>query len=143
MSQVDAAREVDAYHHLSAYTLTRGDATFIHQHVVDAWAAQHATPTGKPIALAFALVGLYLHLEKGFTGRQVQRAHMKLAQRRRAWPRFTLPSARGTMTAIDVIAARAGPARDRAVDQWCASVWGCHAENRVRVQELLAEYGMG
>jgi hypothetical protein len=27
----------------SAYTLSRGDGTFIHQHVVDTYAAQNAT----------------------------------------------------------------------------------------------------
>jgi hypothetical protein len=34
--------EEDAYHELCAYTLQRGDAAFIHQHVVDAFAAQRA-----------------------------------------------------------------------------------------------------
>jgi len=34
--------EENAYHRLCAYTLQRGDATFIHQHVVDAFAAQRA-----------------------------------------------------------------------------------------------------
>jgi len=65
----------EAYDALCAYTLTRGDAAFIHQHVVDAFAAQSADEATKPITLTFALVGLYLHVERQFTGREVQRAH--------------------------------------------------------------------
>lgn len=62
--------EEQTYHELSAYTLTHGDATFIHQHVVDAWAAQNAHADSKPIGVFFALVGLYLHIEQEFTGRE-------------------------------------------------------------------------
>jgi hypothetical protein len=40
---------------------------------VDAYAAQHATPASKPITTAFALIGLFLFAERGFTGKQVQR----------------------------------------------------------------------
>ena len=63
--------ETTAYHELCCYTLTHGDPAFIHQHVVDAYAAQDASNTDNPIRLTFALVGLYLHVERGFTGRQV------------------------------------------------------------------------
>ena len=97
--------EEEAYHEVCAYTLTHGDATFIHQHVVDAWAAQHASPQSKPIAVFFALVGLYLHVERQFTGREVQRVHMKLARRKEPWPVGPLPEARGAITALDVAAA--------------------------------------
>jgi hypothetical protein len=48
------------YDELCCYTLERGDASFIHQHVVDAQIAQQASDATKPIALAFALAGLYL-----------------------------------------------------------------------------------
>lgn len=36
------------YQELAAYTLSRNDAAFIHQHVVDAYAVQSATPADKP-----------------------------------------------------------------------------------------------
>ena len=49
-----------AYHELCYYTLTLGDPAFIHQHVVDAFAAQQADEQTKPIKVTFALVGLYL-----------------------------------------------------------------------------------
>ena len=132
----------EAYHNLLVYTHTRGDSTFIHQHVVDAWAAQHATETSKPIGVAFALFGLYLKIERHYTGREVQRAHMKLGKHRWQWPRFDLPANRGDMTAADVMAAPEGADRDRAIDAWCQSVWGAFADSRDRVRDLLAEHGI-
>ena len=51
--EVQAARD-----ELSAYTLTHGDPDFIHQHVVDAFAAQHAAAKSSAIGVAFALIGL-------------------------------------------------------------------------------------
>jgi hypothetical protein len=47
------------------------------------------------------------------------------------------------MTAVDVIAAPAGPERDRAIDEWCASVWKAYASSRQAVVELLTQYGIG
>ncbi len=128
-----------AYHQLCAYTLGLGDPAFIHQHVVDAHAAQNATGTTKPIALTFSLVGLYLHLEKQFSGKPVQRTHMYLAKRKRPWPSFPLPRERGTMTAVEVMAQPAGAARARVIDAWCASVWSAYHESRGIVVELLRE----
>jgi uncharacterized protein DUF5946 len=133
--------EREAYDELCAYTLTHGDPRFIHQHVVDAFAAQHATPKSKPIGVTFALAGLYLHLEKGFTGREVQRAHMQMARQKREWPKWILPSSRGIITAIGVLAKAKGPERDHAIDAWCKSVWSAFAPaNRDLVIQLLAHY---
>jgi hypothetical protein len=132
----------DAYDELQCYTLAHGGGTFIHQHVVDAWAAQHADEQTKPIALTFALVGLYLYLEKGFTGRQVQRAHMALARHRRGWPSFDLSHDRGSITAADVMAVPPGPERDQAIDAWCASVWDAFRTSRDAVAELLERHGI-
>jgi hypothetical protein len=131
-----------AYHEVCAYTLTRGDATFIHQHVVDAYAAQRATTESKPIGVAFALAGLFLHVEKGLSGRQVQQAHMRMARQKRAWPAFVLPPDRGAVTALDVMAATEGSPRDHAIDEWCVSVWGAFAVNRDAVVGLLREHGL-
>jgi hypothetical protein len=38
----------DAYAELCAYPLSSGDPAFIHQHVVDAFAAQRASAAGRP-----------------------------------------------------------------------------------------------
>lgn len=134
--------EEDAYNELCAYTLTHGDAAFIHQHVVDAFAAQNADERSKSIGVAFALVGLYLHVEKGLSGREVQRVHVLLGRQKRAWPKFTLPRDRGSIRASDVLAAPAGPARDEAIHQWCASVWEAFAAGRPTVVELLRQHGV-
>jgi uncharacterized protein DUF5946 len=132
--------EEDAYNELCAYTLMHGDPSFIHQHVVDAYMAQHADERTKPIGLTFALVGLFLHIERKFTGRQVQRAHMQLARKKQAWPSFALPADRGTMTAGDVIAVSAGPARDNAIHEWSAIVWNAFIGSRDAVADLLRKH---
>lgn len=80
------------YDELSAYTVTRGDAAFIHQLGVDAYAAQHSGGSMRPITTPFALIGLSLTFERGYSGRQVQRVHTLLAGRPKSWPRFDPPS---------------------------------------------------
>ena len=129
--------EQNAYDELQCYTLAHRDPAFIHQHVVDAWAAQHADEQTKPIALAFALFGLYLHVEKGLSGRHVQRAHMALARKRDTWPVSALPPGRGAITAAGVMAVAAGPERDAAIDAWCASVWAAFHASHAQIAELL------
>ncbi len=131
-----------AYHDLCCYTLAHGDPAFIHQHVVDAYAAQHADEKTKPIALTFALAGLYLHIEKEFSGKRAQQAHMALARHKQRWPSFSLPQDRGAMTAGDVLVAREGRERDQAIHAWCASVWDAFRENRSTVVELLRARGI-
>jgi len=133
--------EQQAYDELQCYTLARGDSAFIHQHVVDAWAAQHADSSTKRVGLAFALVGLYLHVEREFSGRQVQRVHMALSRHGRSWPSFPLPRERGTLTAVEVMATPEGAERDGAIDAWCASVWTAFGESHRAVAALLAQHG--
>ena len=129
--------EQDIYNELCYYTLAHGDAAFIHQHVVDAFAAQTANEHDKPIKLTFALVGLYLHVEKQFNGRQVQLAHMKLGREKQAWPVFSLPGDRGAVAVTNVLDAPAGPGRDEMIHQWCISVWEAFSGNREAVASLL------
>lgn len=136
------ATEHEAYDELYCETLADADPAFPLQHVVDAHAAQQADADTRPMKLAFALVGLYLHLERQFTGRQVQRAHMTLARRSRDWPTFPLPADRGAITPVQVMAATAGPDRDRAIDAWCAAVWEAYGEPRAAVAALLARHGL-
>ena len=124
------------YHELSCSTLAHPDPSFVHQHIVDAYTAQHADDATKPIALVLALIGLYLHVEKNFTGRQVQRFHMKLAKNRRLWISPQLPKERGTITVQHVLAAAAGPSRDALIDSWCASVWEAWNESHCHIANL-------
>ena len=136
--------EQEKLEELTAWTLALGDQAFVHQHVVDAWAAQHADEQSKPISVAFALIGLYLYLEKGFTGRQVQRVHMQLAQPhgrgagRKDWPEFPIPEKRGDVTISDVINAREGQ-RVAAIERWCCSVWNAWTESHEQVRAWAAQ----
>ena len=132
--------EDEAYHELLAYTMSHADPRFIHQHVVDAWGAQHAAPDGKPIRLFFSLAGLYLHHERGFTGRQVQKAHADLAAHSKSWPALPLPAARGTITVVEVIGATAGGERDRMIEDWSKSVWAAFSGHRDVLIRLLRQY---
>jgi len=134
--------EQRAFDELQLYTLSHGRREFIHQYAVDAWMAQHADAGTRPIGLTFALVGLYLHLEKGLTGRQVQRLHMALALRRPQWLSFALPDERGALGARDVIAAPPGPERDRALDAWCGAVWAAYGDSHRKVVEWLRLQGI-
>ncbi len=113
----------EAIHELSYYTLSKNDPDFIHQYCVDAYAAQTASETSKPIQVVFALVGLYLHLEKHYSGKEVQQAHTRLAKHKHALPSYVLPSQRGAITASDVMRVEPGPARDAMIQKWMASVW--------------------
>jgi hypothetical protein len=122
------------------YIYTMGRPGFILQHVVDAFAVQTANQASKPIGVVFGLVGLYLHVEKQFSGRQVQEVHMQLGRRKREWPSIYFPENRGSMTVVDVLAASTGPERDVAIDNWCRSVWTSFGENRKTIIALLREY---
>ena len=126
------------YGELSAYTLVRGYDLFIHQLAVDAYGAQHSGEGVRPIATAFALVGLYLAFERGYSGRQVQDAHRLLAARSKIWPGFDPPRRAGALTVADVLDARPGEDRDRALRQWAKSVWDAWGDEQARVESLVA-----
>ena len=132
-----AQDQQELYNQLAYYTLAHGDRRFIHQHVVDAFAVQNADANTKPIAGAFGLFGLFLHIERGYSGRDVQRAHMRLAKRRKQWPRFELPRDRGDVSAAEVLAAQPGPERDEAIESWCRSVWQACAAIQQQVRNLF------
>jgi hypothetical protein len=111
--------------------------------VVDAFAAQSADDFTKRIKLTFALVGLYLHVERRFTGREVQQAHIEMARRKREWPCFALPLERGSISAADVLAREAGVTRDAAIHSWSAAVWDAFRASKPAVEELLAHNAIG
>ncbi len=49
--------EQEKYYELSYYTISHPSLSFIHQHIVDAYAAQHADEKTKPIELIPNLIG--------------------------------------------------------------------------------------
>jgi hypothetical protein len=126
----------EIYDELSFYTLGLRDKAFVHQNIVDAYAAQHVDEQTKPIRTVFALIGLYLTLEKGFTGRQVQQMHMRLAKQRKQWPKLPPPQATAKITVADVLATTQGPQRDNAIHDWCAVVWETWQPQRSIIVEL-------
>ena len=128
----------DLFDQLCFYTMNHSDPRFLHQHAVDAFAVQEADSSTKPIAIVFGLAGLYLHLEHGYTGKQVQRTHMRMAARRRTWPHIELPVERGAMTVAEVLNSED---KVQAIEDWSVSVWmACldvHAEIAALLHELL------
>jgi len=138
----------EALAELSAYTLTRLDAEFIHQHVVDAYGAQHGGFQGsvrerRPasnIGVAFSLLGLYLALEKGYTGRQVQRAHMALGKWRKKYPPPGCSPERALLTVVDVMKAEPGAGREEMLKKWAAAVWDSWKAGQDWTRSLWKEF---
>lgn len=128
------------FNKLSFYTLSHSDTDyFIHQLIVDAFTAQTADNNTKKISIVFALVGLYLLNEKGFTGREIQQAHMRLAHYKEFLPDVTLPLTRGEITITDVLNAQSN--RDKLIKQWCLSVWkSFKLDNMEKIQEYCDQY---
>ena len=127
----------DLFHELSAYTLSTGDDRFIHQHAVDAYAAQHASENTRPVATTAGLIGLSLFAKKGWSGRRVQRAHMELGNRMKDWPAFVPPRERAPLHVGTVLAAPPGEPRDRAIEAWARAVWESWKEEHGRIEALL------
>lgn len=89
-----------------------------HQTCVDAYRGQHVGPEAPQIAVAFALNGLYLVLERGFTGYEARKAHGYLASTVESWPRFTPPRSAGETTVLDIALASTPVEHARLVQGW-------------------------
>ena len=125
---------------MTYYTLAHGDPKFIHQHLVDAYGAQHVRQSASTIGAAFALAGLYLAVDRGFTGRQVQKMHMRMARTSKQWPRFDPPANVGLLTVADVLAVAPGPGRDEKLMEWYAGVWNAWSSAHGRVREMVDRF---
>jgi len=121
---------------LSCDTVSRRDAAFIHQHVVDAYEAQHAGGKTRAITVVFGLIGLYLALEKGFTGKEVQQAHMRIAMVRKVWPELEPPTKPAGITVLDVLVVREGSERERMIRRWMEAVWESWADRQEGVRQM-------
>ena len=130
----------EQYNELSYYTLAHRDPAFIHQYIVDAYTAQTANEKTKSIAIIFALAGLYLHLEKNFTGKQVQNMHILMAKREKKWPKIDLPKQRGEITVADVLAVAEGTLRDKKITAWCISVWNAYEDSHNHIADILSRF---
>lgn len=122
---------------LSFYTLTRPRSEFLHQLAIDTFTAQHASEATRPMSVVFAVLGLYLHAERGFTGLQIQRVHMQLAPRRLAWPVLPPPARHADLTVADVLNAEPGPERDAMIRRWSVAEWQAWTESRPTIAQML------
>jgi hypothetical protein len=128
----------DLYNELVYYTLDHPDKIyFIHQHVVDAYTAQKADDNTKPIAIIFALAGLYLYVERSYTGKQVQNAHIRMSKNKKIWPAINLPQKRGEITISKVLDAAPGRKRDFMIKSWCNSVWQAFEGSHISIASLV------
>jgi hypothetical protein len=128
----------DFYNELAYYTLDHPDKEyFIHQHLVDAYTAQHADDKTKPIAITFALAGLYLFIEKNYSGKQVQMAHLRMSKNKKVWPAVKLPEQRGDISILKVVETPPGKQRDLMIKLWCNSVWKAFNESHETIATLL------
>lgn len=121
------------------YTLSLHDSYFIHQLVVDTYAAQHFPGDGKPIMITFALVGLYLVNEKNFTGKEVQNAHLKLAGKGKVWPEFKIPADKNWLTVSDVFNVPDGKKQEM-IKKWSKSVWNIWLPEKEKIQKFLSPF---
>lgn len=129
----------ELYGELTASNMERTDPFFFHQLCVDAYGAQHSGGPVKPVTTVFALVGLHLTVERGFTGRQVQKAHMDLAKKAGPgfdWPRLEPPAQKWDMTVSDVWNAKSGEKGQERIKIWAESVWKSWAAQHDRVRTL-------
>jgi hypothetical protein len=124
------------YSELSAYTLNKQDIDFIHQHAVDAYSAQHAGSGMKTITVAFSLIGLYYAVERGYTGKQVQRVHMLLSRRKFDWPPLPVPDKPYSLTVNDVLQEKPGKNRDAMLREWMRDVWLCWEHQHEWIRNL-------
>ena len=129
----------EAFDELSYYTLSHKQEEFIHQYVVDAFAAQNADEGTKTIAIVFGLVGLYLHIEKKYSGKMVQKAHMQLAKYKEKLPKIVLPKDRGEITVFDVLNTPEGDQRDEKIEDWMHSVWQAYHASYKIIDKFLTE----
>ncbi len=140
MGATEAHPDQALFDELSFYTLAQPRSEFLHQLAIDTFTAQHATEASKPIAVIFAVLGLYLHAERGFSGLQIQQVHMRLAPLRLPWPALRLPARHAEVTVADVLAAAPGRERDGMIRRWCMVEWEVWQDSRAAIASLLKKH---
>jgi hypothetical protein len=130
----------EQYNELAYYTLALKDDYFIHQHIVDAYTVQSASIYTKPISLTFGLVGLYLLIEKGFTGKQIQNFHTLMSKHKMQWPTFSLPENRSFINVEMVLKANEGDERSKLIIEWCKNVWHMWQDSHNELKKVVDYY---
>ncbi len=110
-----------------------------HQLLVDTYGAQHVGPRSPAITGAFGLIGLYLTLERGWTGLRVRAAHQALAARYRDWPLLGRPPEAASMTVQDLAFAGTPAEYVEVLHDWAGTVWASWRREHPRIAELVRE----
>ena len=116
-----------------------------HQLSADAYAAQHAGEGTPLIRVGYALAGLWLSIEHGFSGEDVRAVHRRMGRPTADWPAFGSPPAppRRWMTVVDVadvgVRARSEAGHARAVALWSESVWQAWCEETPGTDDAVEE----
>jgi hypothetical protein len=79
-------------------------------------------------------------VEKGFSGRQIQKVHMFMAAKRREWPQLAPPPVPGAVSVRNVLQAESGEDRMAAVKNWNKSVWDSWVTERQRIVDVVKEF---
>ena len=97
------------------------------------------------LRLYLVFIGLYLAQEKGYTGLQVQRAHVKIGRTRRDWPRLEPPEHPAELTVMDVLQVGTDAEKEEMLLRWAASVWQSWEHRHQWVREMTERvlYGEG
>lgn len=119
------------------HTLLARSGYFVHQVAVDAYQAQHC-PRGAQRTLVFSLAGLYLVMEKGRTGRQVQQVHAELARTRHPLPLVEPVDASGAGTVAEALARIPRDGLLTAVQGWAGQVWNAYATSHAEIERWVA-----
>lgn len=145
----------DGYYHVSAecwsvYTeVLAADFSNVvlfsqaHQLTVDTYAVQHAGGGHNPKSICVHLVGLHLQIEEGLPGPMASRCIQRFASRRStAWPRFSLPHERSSLTVGDV--ARASDAEEHVatVRLWAHDVWESWSHAHDDIATIVYDEGL-
>lgn len=130
----------EKYNELSIYTLSLNNKEFIHQHIVDAFTAQNADGNIKNITLFFAVIGLYLYIEKGFNGKEIQDLHTKIANSKKELPKLKIPKEKASITVSEVLEARPGIERNEKIKEWSRSVWKIFKNQKDIIENFLKKY---
>jgi hypothetical protein len=125
---------------LSVYTISLQDPEFLHQHAVDAYEASHGGGKTKAITVVFGLIGLYLALEKGYTGKEVQRAHMELARQNKDWPLLVPPHETPMVSILEVVQAKEGNERNQKMMEWARAIWQTWEKDHQFIADLTRKY---
>jgi hypothetical protein len=113
-----------------------------HQLGVDTYGTQHAADHDRSIRVAYSIVGLYLSIERGWSGDDVRRAHQRMGKPQPSWPEFRRPDELGGVTVLDVAMAgvRAGSVvgHAEAAQRWARYVWDAWSAQHAEVASLAS-----